>query len=112
MKTTQETIKKMYEFARDLYEDGDLDIYWLKSLYNDISEEFDLDLEFWIDGCEYWWDEEIYCYTYVNNIWSIVFNRWVRQYTDGNFYKDTVNYLLELQEEAEEIQKKLLPINQ
>lgn len=108
MKPTKETLEKMYNFMNELYEnEGEPDIYWLKRIYNEFSDEFWLDITFWVDGCEYWWDDEIYCYIYVNNIWSIVFNRWVYRYTDGNFYKDAVNYLLGLQEVAEEIKGKI-----
>ena len=112
MKPTQETIQRMYNLAKELYEDENTDIYWLKRIYNEISDNFWLDISFGVDWCEYWWDDEIYCYVYVDNIWSIVFNRSVNRYTDWKFYKDTVDYLLRLQEDAEEIEKKLLPLNQ
>lgn len=108
MKPTKETLEKMYNLSKELYEDEwEPDIYWLKRIYNELADNFWLDISFWVDGCEYWWDDEIYCYVYVNNIWSIVFNRWVKRYTDGNFYKDTVNYLLELEEEWEKIKNKI-----
>ena len=112
MKHTKKEIEKMYNFAKELYEDEYMDIYWLKRLYNEIAEEFSLDVAFWVDWNEYWGDDEIYCYVHINNIWSIVFDWSVNRYTDENFYKDTVNYILRLEEEAEKIREKLLPINQ
>ena len=108
MKTSKEQLQKMYEYMKEQYENEYCsEIYDLKRLYNDFSEEFWLDTEFWVDGCEYWGDDEIYCFVYANNIWSIVFDRSVKRYTDENFYKDAVNYLLELQEQAEKIIEKL-----
>lgn len=113
MKTTKEFLERMYEFAKEEYDWEDFnDIYELKRIYNNIADEFWLDIAFWVDWNEYWWDDEIYCYIHVNNIWSIVFNWSVNWYTDWNFYKDTVNYLLELQEEWEQIEKKVLNPNQ
>lgn len=112
MKHTKEYIEEMYNYTKELYEWDDVyDMYELKRLYNDISEKFNLDVAFWIDGCEYWWDEEIYCYVYVDYIWSIVFNWSVNHYTDHNFYKDTVNYILGLEEEGQKIKEKLLNLN-
>lgn len=112
MKTTKEFLERMYEFSKQEYDWEDIyDIYELKTLYNNIAEEFWLDIAFWIDWNEYWGDDEIYCYIHVNNIWSIVFDWSVGRYTDWNFYKDTVDYLLDLQEEAEKILNKILPIN-
>lgn len=110
MKTTEKTIQKMYDYSKNYYEEnwGSIyDMYELKRFYTDFAEEFDLDVAFWIDWCEYWGDEEIYAYIYVNNIWSIVFNWSVNCYTDGNFYKDPVNYILELENEWEKIRNKL-----
>ena len=113
MKHTQKFINQMYEYVKEMYEESWYhDIYELKRLYNDIAEEFNLDVAFWIDWNEYAGDDTIYCYVYINNIWSIVFNRSVNLYKDLNFYKDTVNYILELEEQAEKIREKLLPINQ
>ena len=115
MKTTKEQLNKMYNYSKNYYKEewGNIyDMYDLKRFYTDFADEFDLDIAFWVDWCEYGWDDEIYCYTHVDNIWSIVFDWSVNHYTDWNFYKDPVNYLLELQKQAEEIQKKLLSINQ
>lgn len=109
----EEKIQKMYDYMKEQYEEMDFpEIYDLKRLYNDFSEEFWLDIEFWVDGCEYWGDDEIYCFVYINSIWSIVFDRSVKRYTDENAYKDTVDYLLWLQWEAEKIKEKLLTPNQ
>ena len=113
MKHTEKFIKEMYDYTKELYEENwYFDIYDLRRLYTDIAEKFNLDIAFWIDGNEDGGDDTIYCYVYVNNIWSIVFNRSIRRYTDWNFYKDTVNYLLELEEEAQKIREKLLTFNQ
>lgn len=111
MEHTQEFINKINEFVKEKYEEGWYhDIYELKRLYNDIAEEFNLDVAFWIDWNEYAGDDTIYAYVYINNIWSIVFDWDVNWYTDENFYKDTVNYILELEEQAMKIREKLLPI--
>lgn len=108
MKTTKKQLNEMYDFMQNLYSEHSFsDIFLLKERYNDFSEQFWLDIAFWIDGCEYAWDDAIYCYVHVNNIWSIVFERNVERYTDENFYKDAVNHLLELQEQAEKIIEKL-----
>ena len=112
MTHTEKYINDMYEFAKEKYDWNDIyDIYELKRLYNDIAEEFNLDISFWIDWNEYWWDDEIYCYVYVDNIWSIVFDWSCKNYTDCNFYKDTVNYILQLEKQGIEIKNKLLNIN-
>lgn len=112
MKHTEKFINEIYEYAKEQYEgDECLDIYWLKRLYNDITENFNLDVAFWVDGNEYGGDDEIYCYVHVDNIGSIVFDWSCKWYTDWNFYKDTVNYILYLEEQAEEIRKKLLNLN-
>lgn len=105
METTKETLEEMYNFMDGLYKSEEIpDIYWIKRMYNEFCWKFWLDIDFGVDWCEYWWDDSIYCYVYVNNIWSIVFNRWVNRYTDN---KSTVNHLLELQKEAEDIRKRL-----
>lgn len=112
MKNTKEQLEKMQEYVKNYLQDEYMDIYWLKRLYNDFSDEFWLDIAFWVDGCEYWWDDSLYCYIHVNDIWSIVYNRSVNRYDDINFYKDCVNYLLELNEEWKKIKEKLLNLNQ
>ena len=112
MKHSQKFVKEMYKFAKEELEGWLIDIYEVKNAYRDIAEEFNLDVEFWIDWNEYPWDDEIYCYVYVNWIWSIVFDRWVKWFTDENQYKEMVDHMLYLEEQAEEIEKKLLPINQ
>lgn len=106
MTHSEKYINKMYDFAKEKYGWHDIyDIFELKRLYNDIAENFNLDITFWIDWNEYWWDDEIYCYTHVNNIGSIVFDWSCKTYTDSNFYKDTVNYILELEKQGIEIKK-------
>lgn len=113
MKHTEQYIEKMYSYAKKLYDWEDIyDIYELRRLYTDIAEEFNLDIAFWIDWNEDWWDDEIYCYIHVNWIWSIVFDWSCNNYTDWNLYKDTVNYILELEEEWERVKEKVLNPNQ
>ena len=98
--------EKMYERMQNAYLNKEKDIYWLVNLYNEFSDEFWLCVTFWVDWNEYWWDDSIYCYVYVDNIWSIVFNRACDWYTDPDFYKDAVNYLLYMDEEWKELLKK------
>ena len=105
-------IEEMYKYAKGSMDWESFEIFDLVRLYNEIAEEFDLDLTFWVDGCEYWWDDEIYCYVHIDNIGSVVFDRWVKRYTDWKQYKDLIDYLLVLQGDAENIKAKILHYNQ
>ena len=107
MKHTQKFIKEMYKYAKSEFEGWLIDIFEVMNAYRDIAEEFDLTVAFWIDWCEYTWDDEIYCYLHVNWIGSIVFDRWVKRFTDEKDYKDAVDYILKLEEQAEEISNKI-----
>lgn len=106
MKTSKEQLGMMYEHMKELFKNEYIDIYNLVRIYNRFSELYNLDLAFWVDWCEYWGDDSIYCFTHINEVWSVVFNRSVNWY-DENSYKDAVNYLLELQDEATEIRNKI-----
>lgn len=105
-----ETLKQeMYDFMKNLYEEMSIDwAYDLARLYNEFAGKY-LEIEFWVDGQEYG-DGDIYCYIYVNGIWSIVYNWSCGRYEDPNFYKDTVNYLLNLDKEGQEIKEKLISL--
>ena len=111
MQHTKEFINDMYEYVKENMDCDFYDIYELQRLYNDIAEEFHLDIAFWVDGNYDWGDDEIYCYVYVDYVGSIVFDWSVKWYTDHKFYKDLVNYLLELEEQAMDIRKKILVTN-
>lgn len=90
MTHSEKFINEMYDYAKKMYWWKDIyDMYDFKRLYNYIAETFNLDIAFWIDWNDDW--DEIYCYTHVNNIGSIVFDWSCKTYTDSNFYKDTVN---------------------
>ena len=106
MKTSKEQLGMMYEHMKELFKNEYIYIYNLVSIYNRFSELYNLDLAFWVDWCECWGDDSIYCFTHINGVWSVVFNRSVNWY-DENSYKDAVNYLLELQDEATEIRNKI-----
>lgn len=88
----------MYEITRIALLDAETDIYWLVRLYNDLSDKFDLGLTFWVDGTEYWGDEEIYCYIYVDNVGSIIINWACDWYDNKDYYKELTDYLLYLDE--------------
>lgn len=113
MKPTKKRLQEMYKFAKELY-DGctSADIYDLKRIYNDIADEFWLDIAFWIDWNEYGWDDEIYCFIHINCVGSLVFNWGCNRFTDEGDYKEAVDYILELEDEWAEIKAKLLNHNQ
>lgn len=100
--------KNALEYAKQEFNRGTLDVYWLKRLYNELAEKLNYHIEFWVDWCEYGWDEEIYCFIHVNWIGSIVFNWWVRQYTDTKWL---IDYLYSLEQDAKEIQNNILNYN-
>jgi len=99
--------KEMYDWMKNAYEEGRTDIYWIKRIYNDFSDEFWLIIAFGIDWYEDWGDDSIYCYFVMFNELSIVFNWGCSEYNDWDFYKDTVNYLLELEENARKIKERI-----
>ena len=105
---TEKQIQKMYKYAKEIYEDWLIDIYELKNAYNDICEEFNLDIAFWIDWNEYPWDDELYVYTHINCIWSLVFDWWVKWINDENSFMEAVDYILDLEETWIELKNKLL----
>lgn len=101
-------LENAYQIAKELYDWEDVwDIYDVRRLYSNLAEELDLNIEFWVDGCQYGGDEEIYCYIHINNIWSVVFNRSCITFCDHERYKDAVDYILQLEEEGEKIKEKL-----
>lgn len=113
MKPTKKQLQEMYNYAKELYDWITYnDIYDLKRIYSDISDEFWLDIEFWIDWNQDWWDDEIYCYIYMNWIGSIVFNWSCTWYNNEDEYKNAVDYLLKLNDEGNEIVNKILTFNQ
>lgn len=105
--------KQMYDYAKEQYEwTSHNDVYDLKRIYNDMADEFWLDISFWVDWDRDWGDDEIYCYIYMDFIWSIVFNWACTRYSNEDEYKQAVDYLFYLQEEWEWIRDKILNLGQ
>lgn len=89
--------KKMEEYVKQYGPSWDLED--ARILYNNFCSDFSIDLDF--DIVEN--DNSLMCTRYSDIVWRSVIIEWDCNVYEADWYNDLINYILELNEQANEI---------